>query len=133
MSAVALLKVRTSKNVIAVPASAVFRADGRDQVWVVEDGVAVERVVRLGAEGSDTIAIVSGLEKGETEVYVVNFANADMVGHTGIFDAVLKAVQKVDECLQRVVAAVKARGGTIAVTSPGIGGGARFTVRLRQA
>lgn len=68
MSAVAQLKVRTSKNVIAVPASAVFRDEGRDQVWVVEDGIAEQRTVRLGAEGADTIAIVAGLKKGETIV-----------------------------------------------------------------
>jgi HlyD family secretion protein len=68
MSAVAQLQVRTSNDVIAVPASAVFRQDGRDQVWVVVDGKAEERTVRLGAEGSDTIAVVSGLKKGETIV-----------------------------------------------------------------
>jgi hypothetical protein len=68
MSAVALLNVLTDKNTIAVPAAAVFREDGRDQVWVVEDGVAERRTVRLGAEGSATIAVASGLEVGEVIV-----------------------------------------------------------------
>lgn len=70
----------------------------------------------MSADGI-TKAILSSLGKGETEVYVVNFANADMVGHTGIFEAALQAVQKVDECLERIVAAVQAKGGTIAVTA----------------
>jgi multidrug efflux pump subunit AcrA (membrane-fusion protein) len=68
MSAVAQLKVRTSDDAVVVPASAVFRQDGRDQVWVVVEGKAQERIVRLGAEGSDTLAVVSGLTKGDTIV-----------------------------------------------------------------
>jgi multidrug efflux pump subunit AcrA (membrane-fusion protein) len=65
MSAVALLNVLTEKDAVAVPAAAVFREDGRDQVWVVEDGIAERRTIRLGAEGSATIAVDSGLETGE--------------------------------------------------------------------
>lgn len=68
MSAVAALEVRTATDVVTVPASAVFREDGRDQVWVVVDGVAERRQVRTGAEGADTIAIESGLNEGETVV-----------------------------------------------------------------
>ncbi|QDV08830.1 2,3-bisphosphoglycerate-independent phosphoglycerate mutase [Planctomycetes bacterium Poly30] len=91
--------------------------EGESRTLVPSQKVATyDLAPEMSAEGI-TKAILASLEKGETEVYVVNFANADMVGHTGIFDAVLKAVQKVDECLQRVVAAVKARGGTIAVTA----------------
>jgi 2,3-bisphosphoglycerate-independent phosphoglycerate mutase len=47
----------------------------------------------------------------------VNFANPDMVGHTGSIEAAVKAVQTVDECLERVVAAVAARGGVSLVTA----------------
>jgi multidrug efflux pump subunit AcrA (membrane-fusion protein) len=68
MSAVALLNVRTEQDVVAVPAASVFREDGRDQVWVVVEGVTERRTVQLGAEGSDTIAVESGLEAGETIV-----------------------------------------------------------------
>ncbi len=64
-----------------------------------------------------TDAILSSLGKGETDVYVVNFANADMVGHTGIYEAALKAVETVDGCLQEIVPAVLARGGTVAITA----------------
>ena len=64
-----------------------------------------------------TRALLGSLERGETDVYVVNFANADMVGHTGIFGAAVEAVKTVDSCLARIVPAVEARGGTLAITA----------------
>ena len=48
---------------------------------------------------------------------VVNFANPDMVGHTGVIPAVVKAVETADACLGDVLAAVEARGGVALVTA----------------
>ena len=48
---------------------------------------------------------------------IINLANADMVGHTGVIDAAVKAVETVDECLGRIVAAVKAGGGAVIVVA----------------
>jgi 2,3-bisphosphoglycerate-independent phosphoglycerate mutase len=48
---------------------------------------------------------------------IINFANADMVGHTGVIEAAVKAVETVDECLGEVVAAVHERGGACVVTA----------------
>lgn len=48
-------------------------------------------------------AIVTELKKGETDFVCLNFANPDMVGHTGVFSAVVKALEKVDSCLEQVV------------------------------
>ncbi len=48
---------------------------------------------------------------------IVNFANADMVGHTGVIPAAVKAIETVDECLGEVVAAVRERGGACVVTA----------------
>ena len=48
---------------------------------------------------------------------IVNFANADMVGHTGVIEAAVKAVETVDECLGAVVAAVHETGGVCVVTA----------------
>lgn len=48
-------------------------------------------------------AIVKELAKGETDFICLNFANADMVGHTGVFEAAMKAVEAVDTCLKEVV------------------------------
>jgi 2,3-bisphosphoglycerate-independent phosphoglycerate mutase len=52
-----------------------------------------------------TDAIVAELQKGDVDFVCLNFANADMVGHTGVYSAVVKAVETVDTCLQRVVEA----------------------------
>jgi 2,3-bisphosphoglycerate-independent phosphoglycerate mutase len=48
---------------------------------------------------------------------IINFANADMVGHTGVIEAAVKAVETVDECLGEVLAAVHERGGVCVVTA----------------
>lgn len=50
-----------------------------------------------------TEAITIELEKGEVDFVCLNFANPDMVGHTGVFEAVVKAVETVDSCAQKVV------------------------------
>ena len=52
-----------------------------------------------------TSTIVSELDKGETDFVCLNFANPDMVGHTGNYEAIKKAVQTVDQCTQKVVKA----------------------------
>lgn len=56
-------------------------------------------------------------ETGGFTFAVINFANADMVGHTGSIPAAVKAVETVDACLGRVVAAVQATGGALIVTA----------------
>lgn len=64
MSAVVDLRVRTAEDAVAVPSAAVVRDEGRDAVFVVEDGRAVRREVRLGALGEDLVEVVSGLTPG---------------------------------------------------------------------
>lgn len=54
---------------------------------------------------------------GNVDVLILNFANCDMVGHTGVFDAAVKAVKTVDECLSKLVPAILATGGTALVTA----------------
>jgi 2,3-bisphosphoglycerate-independent phosphoglycerate mutase len=55
-------------------------------------------------------AIVPELRKGEVDLVVLNFANPDMVGHTGVFEAVVKAVETTDDCARQVVEAGQAQG-----------------------
>jgi 2,3-bisphosphoglycerate-independent phosphoglycerate mutase len=50
-------------------------------------------------------------------VIIVNFANADMVGHSGKIEPTVKAVQTVDACLQQVYRAVRQRGGAMLITA----------------
>jgi 2,3-bisphosphoglycerate-independent phosphoglycerate mutase len=56
--------------------------------------------------------------KGDDPTFaIINFANPDMVGHTGVIEAAVKAVETVDECLDRVVEAVHASGGSCVITA----------------
>lgn len=57
-------------------------------------------------------AIVAELNKGEVDFVALNFANGDMVGHTGIYEAIVKAVETVDSCVGEVVEAAKANNYT---------------------
>ncbi len=61
-----------------------------------------------------TDTFLANMEK--YDVIIMNYANPDMVGHTGDLSSAIKAVQTVDECLDRVVEAVLARGGTVLVS-----------------
>ncbi len=62
-------------------------------------------------------AIVEELKKGEASFICLNFANGDMVGHTGVYEAIIKAVKAVDECAKAVVETAKANGYTVLVTA----------------
>ena len=64
-----------------------------------------------------TDALVAAIEDQRYDLIVVNFANGDMVGHTGIFDAAVKAVEVLDGCLQRVISALVANGGQALITA----------------
>ncbi len=57
-----------------------------------------------------TEKLVAEIKKQEHDLIVLNFANGDMVGHTGIYDAILKAVKTVDECVKNVVETAKGNG-----------------------
>ena len=64
-----------------------------------------------------TERLVQAIEHDEADVYIVNYANCDMVGHTGVFEAAIRAVEAVDEGVGRVVAAIAERGGVLALTA----------------
>jgi len=64
-----------------------------------------------------TEALVKYLREHEAGLVVANFANADMVGHTGNFEASIKAVEVIDECLGRIVDAVLAKSGKLIITA----------------
>jgi len=64
-----------------------------------------------------TDAIVPEIEKESADFICLNYANADMVGHTGVFSAAIKAVETVDKCVERVVTAALAHGYTVFLTA----------------
>jgi 2,3-bisphosphoglycerate-independent phosphoglycerate mutase len=59
--------------------------------------------------------LVESIKSGQYDVIIINFANPDMVGHTGIEPAAIKAIETVDECVGRAVAAVREVGGAMFV------------------
>lgn len=60
---------------------------------------------------------VKMIKDGTYDVIILNFANPDMVGHTGVFEAAVTAVETVDECMGKVVEAIKEQGGTLLITA----------------
>ena len=64
-----------------------------------------------------TDAIIPEIEKGSADFICLNYANADMVGHTGIFAAAIKAVETVDQCVNRLVTAALAHDYTVFLTA----------------
>ena len=62
-------------------------------------------------------AVCAEIAADKYDVIILNFANCDMVGHTGIFDAAVKAVEAVDTCVGRVVDAIAAKGGVTVITA----------------
>ena len=61
--------------------------------------------------------VVEAIKSGKYDVIILNFANCDMVGHTGFFDAAVKAVETVDACVGRVVEATTEIGGVVLITA----------------
>ena len=56
----------------------------------------------------ETEALTNEIKKQKHDLIILNFANGDMVGHTGIYEAILKAVKAVDECVKDVIETAKA-------------------------
>lgn len=64
-----------------------------------------------------TDAVVERIRAQEFALIVLNYANGDMVGHTGIYEAAIKAVEVVDQCIGRVVETMQAVGGIVCITA----------------
>ena len=64
-----------------------------------------------------TDKVIARLDTGEYDLLILNYANPDMVGHTGVVEAAIKAVETVDACLKRVVEKVLALGGGCIITA----------------
>jgi len=89
--------------------------EGEDRLIVASPKVATYDLQPDMSADEITAAVVNNVDK--YDVIVVNFANGDMVGHTGVFDAAVKAVEKVDSCVKKVVEAVSLAGGITLITA----------------
>ena len=90
---------------------------GEERILVPSPRVATyDLKPEMSAEGI-TDNVVKVIEKGEFDAIVMNFANADMVGHSGKLEAAIKAVETVDACLGRIYQTLKPRGGAWVITA----------------
>ncbi|GAC1569873.1 MAG: 2,3-bisphosphoglycerate-independent phosphoglycerate mutase [Candidatus Dormibacteria bacterium] len=101
-----------------------FINGGREQPYDAEERLLVDspRVATYDQEPGMsaepiTTAVLDHVAAGDEALIVLNFANPDMVGHTGDFDATVRAVEVVDGCLGRIADAVVERGGVLLITA----------------
>ncbi|MDQ3128735.1 MAG: 2,3-bisphosphoglycerate-independent phosphoglycerate mutase [Chloroflexota bacterium] len=98
---------------------------GEERILVPSPKVATYDLAPEMSAAGVTDALVAGIEADRHDLIVANFANPDMVGHTGVWEATLSAVETIDACLGRIVAALAAgdandpagRGSLLAVTA----------------
>ncbi len=90
---------------------------GEDRVLVASPKVATYDMQPEMSAYEVCDKCVERIESGAYDVIILNFANCDMVGHTGMMDAAVKAVEAVDECVGRVVDATLKMGGIAMVTA----------------
>ncbi|MEP6618624.1 MAG: 2,3-bisphosphoglycerate-independent phosphoglycerate mutase [bacterium] len=90
---------------------------GEDRRLVPSQKVATYDLAPEMSAAGITDVLCSAIAAGEHDFILCNYANADMVGHTGSVPAILKAVETVDQCLARVIASAQATGARLLVTA----------------
>jgi 2,3-bisphosphoglycerate-independent phosphoglycerate mutase len=90
---------------------------GEDRILVPSPKVATYDLKPEMSALDVTDRLVDAVGSGRYDAIVCNYANADMVGHTGNFDAAKRAIETLDACIGRVVQAVRAVGGEIVITA----------------
>ena len=90
---------------------------GEDRVLVPSPKVATYDLQPEMSAPEVCAKCVERIESGAYDVIILNFANCDMVGHTGVYEAAVKAVETVDECVGKVVDATLKMGGIAMITA----------------
>jgi len=91
--------------------------DGEERILVPSPKVATYDLQPEMSAPEVTDKLVDAIRSNKFDLIVVNYANGDMVGHTGILEAAIKAAETLDQCLGRLEAAIKAAGGVMLVTA----------------
>jgi 2,3-bisphosphoglycerate-independent phosphoglycerate mutase len=91
--------------------------EGEDRILIPSPKVATYDLKPEMSAYELADAVVEKLKTGKFDVLVLNFANPDMVGHSGIMEAAVKAIEAVDECLGKVVETILAMGGVALITA----------------
>ena len=90
---------------------------GEDRILVKSPAVATYDLQPEMSAYEVTDKMVEAVRSGKYDTLILNYANCDMVGHTGVFEAAVKAVEAVDTCVGRVAEAVKEMDGCILLTA----------------
>ena len=90
---------------------------GEDRCLIPSQHVATYDLAPEMSAAGVTEALCHEIESGSHDFMLCNFANADMVGHTGVLPAVLKAVETVDTCLEQVLASAERKGCHVLITA----------------
>ena len=90
---------------------------GEERVLVPSPKVATYDLKPEMSAPEVTEKLVEAINEDRADFYIVNFANCDMVGHTGVFEAAVKAVEAVDTALSKVIPAIEAKGGFALITA----------------
>jgi 2,3-bisphosphoglycerate-independent phosphoglycerate mutase len=93
-----------------------FEGEDREVIPSPRDVTTYDQKPEMAAHGV-LEAVMQRIAGDEHDLYVINFANPDMVGHTGVLEAAVKAVETVDECVGKIVDAILEKGGAAIVTA----------------
>ncbi len=91
--------------------------DGEERVMIFSPKVATYDLQPEMSAPKVKDAVIKEINKEAFDFICLNFANADMVGHTGVFSAIKKAVETVDQCLEEVVAVAVSKGYSLLITA----------------
>ncbi|QDR81887.1 2,3-bisphosphoglycerate-independent phosphoglycerate mutase [Sporomusa termitida] len=90
---------------------------GEDRVLIPSPKVATYDLKPEMSAPEVTDKVIEAIHSGKYDLIILNYANGDMVGHTGFLDAAVRAVATVDQCVGRLVEAMRARGGITLITA----------------
>lgn len=91
--------------------------DGEDRILVKSPAVATYDLQPEMSAYEVTDKLLAAIESDKYDVIILNYANCDMVGHTGVFEAAVAAVEAVDTCVGKIVGAVRAKDGVAIITA----------------
>lgn len=90
---------------------------GEDRILVKSPAVATYDLQPEMSAYEVTDKLLAAIDSDKYDAIILNYANCDMVGHTGVFNAAVKAVEAVDTCVGKIVDAVAAKGGVTLITA----------------
>ena len=91
--------------------------EGEDRILVPSPKVATYDLKPEMSAYEVTDKLIEAINQDKYDNIILNFANPDMVGHTGILDAAIKAIETIDECVGKIVDVIKEKEGVILITA----------------